>query len=437
MLMVEYWQPLENLLVNNLKLNINPMKTLNKYLGFFITVVLLFGCAPQKEPTKIVITNPTSMQRLDEAITMSRDEFQNYIVENAPAKIPILETPEGEEVPSQVDDVDQDGLWDEFFFLIDLEPNAEMELLVSFVKPQDVPDYAQRANIRFGSIDPPYKELDDVVRLKSAETALSSAEFQMEGPAWENDVVAFRNYFDARNGIDIYGKRTSEMVMDSVGLFESYHELQDWGMDVLNVGNSLGAGAIALEVNDEIHRIGLPENGMYHRIADGPLRASFELTFEDMEIEGNGYDIVHHISIWGGSHFYKSEVEIKGLTGNESLITGIVNMESDTFYVYNPNDTYVYFTTHDYQAYDGEILGMGILMEKGPFNFLLTAPETGEGVIQTYMASLNITEEKPVTFYFFAGWELQDPAFKDRDAFTKILEKYARRLASPVKVNLE
>jgi hypothetical protein len=259
----------------------------------------------------------------------------------------------------------------------------------------------------------------------------------MEGPAWENDVVAFRNYFDARNGIDIYGKRTSEMVMDSVGLFESYHELQDWGMDVLKVGNSLGAGAIALKVNDEIHRIGLPEEGTYRRLTDGPLRASFELTFKGMKVENNSYDILHHISIWGGTHFYKSTVNVSGLTGDESLVTGIVNMEIDTFSVINHNDQYVSLVTHGNQAFDGEILGMGILMHKEPFNQVTTAPESGEGIIQTYMASLNITEDKPVTFYFFAGWELQDPSFKDEDAFISVIDKYAQRLANPVDVNLE
>lgn len=413
------------------------MKTLQKIIGVALLGSFVFGCAPENEQTRIYVKNPTDMQRLNEAIVLERTEFANYIAENAPANIPILETIDGEMVPSQVDDIDRDGLWDEFFFLLDLEPNAEIELLVSFVEPGDVPDYAQRANVRFGDIDPPYKELDDVMRLKSTKTELSSAEFQMEGPAWENDIIAFRNYFDARNGIDIYGKRTSEMVMDSVGLFEDYHTLQDWGMDILKVGNSLGAGAIALEVDDEIHRIGLPEKGMYHRIADGPLRASFELTFENMDIDGNSYDIVHHISIWGGTHFYKSDVQVSGITGDEKLITGIVNMDSDTFHVSNPNDQYVYFTTHDYQAYDGEILGMGILMEKGPFNYILTAPETGEGVTQTYMASMDISEDEPVTFYFFAGWQLQNPAFEDRDVFLKIIDKYAQRLANPVEVNLE
>jgi hypothetical protein len=413
------------------------MKTPNILFGIALFLVVGTGCTPVQEETKIIISNPTNIQRLDEPVTMQRSEFSNYIGDNLSATIPVLETIDGEPVPSQVDDLNKDGEWDEFFFLVDLEPNVNLELVVTFAEPGAVPDYAERANVRFGSANPPYEELDEVVRLKSTETELSSAEFQMEGPAWENDVVAFRNYFDARNGIDIYGKRTSEMVMDSVGLFESYHELQDWGMDVLKVGNSLGAGAIALKVNDEIHRIGLPEEGTYRRLTDGPLRASFELTFKGMKVENNSYDILHHISIWGGTHFYKSTVNVSGLTGDESLVTGIVNMEIDTFSVINHNDQYVSLVTHGNQAFDGEILGMGILMHKEPFNQVTTAPESGEGIIQTYMASLNITEDKPVTFYFFAGWELQDPSFKDEDAFISVIDKYAQRLANPVDVNLE
>lgn len=412
------------------------MKTMRTLwlLGLIIAGV---ACTPVEEQVKIHLVNPTDIQRLDEPITLQRDEFANYLTSYDSAVVPVLETVDGEQVPSQVDDLDGDGSWDELFFLYDLEPSVELNLNVSFVQPDEVPDYAQRANVRFGDKKPPYKELDDVTRLKSNETAISSEAFQMEGPAWENDVVAFRNYFDARNGIDIYGKRTDDIVIDSVGLFESYHELQDWGMDVLKVGNSLGAGSIALQVDGEIYRIGMPEKGMYHRLADGPLRAMFRLTFEGMDIGGRGYDIIHDISIWGGTHFYKSSVEISGLSGNEELVTGIVNMEIDTFSVLNHNDNYVSLVTHGNQAFDGEILGMGILVHKDPFNEVMTAPEEGEGITQTYMVSLDIPQDNPVDYYFFAGWELQNPAFKDKDTFVKIIDEYAERLANPVTVNLE
>ncbi len=47
---------------------------------------------------------------------------------------------------------------------------------------------------------------------------VTSAAYQMEGPAWENDLVGFRNYLDQRNGMDIFGKIESRMVLDSVGV---------------------------------------------------------------------------------------------------------------------------------------------------------------------------------------------------------------------------
>ncbi|MBK7700210.1 MAG: DUF4861 family protein [Saprospiraceae bacterium] len=46
------------------------------------------------------------------------------------------------------------------------------------------------------------------------------------------------------------------MVLNSVGIHENYHEMQDWGMDILKVGNSLGAGAIGLIIGDSLFRIG-------------------------------------------------------------------------------------------------------------------------------------------------------------------------------------
>lgn len=50
----------------------------------------------------------------------------------------------------------------------------------------------------------------------------------MEGPAGKNDKVGFRNYYDLRNGMDIFGKITDKMVLDTIGLTGSYHDLSNW-----------------------------------------------------------------------------------------------------------------------------------------------------------------------------------------------------------------
>ncbi len=74
-----------------------------------------------------------------------------------------------------------------------------------------------------------------------------SFDIQFEGPGWESDKIGYRIYLDWRNAIDIFGKKTDAMVLHNVGLdgFDSYHEMQDWGVDILKVGSALGIGTLA------------------------------------------------------------------------------------------------------------------------------------------------------------------------------------------------
>jgi hypothetical protein len=141
-----------------------------------------------------------------------------------------------------------------------------------------------------------------------------------EGPAWENDKVAFRLYFDTRNGKDIFAKRQPAMVMDTVGTNKnaSYHALSDWGMDVLHVGRSLGAGSVAIAAKDAdgkdtLIRLGGPnvKKEIYHAIADGPVRAVFTIDYE-WEINGSLVSIKDETSIWGGQYFYETKLIIQG-----------------------------------------------------------------------------------------------------------------------------
>ena len=276
----------------------------------FVTALMLSSCSQFGVKTTIVVKNPTALDRPDEPVIVSRERLASLTGKPIPEdKIPVLKDEVNQLLPSQADDLDKDGKWDELFFLVDLAPDSEKKINVSFVKKGNIPGYTQRSNVRFAAMDSLYTEIDHARRLKSMDSPSTQKVFQLEGPAWENDNVAFRNYYDARNGMDIFGKRTKNMVLDSVGLTpHSYHKLAGWGMDILKVGNSLGAGAIALKKGGHLYRIDLPEEGTYKLIVDGPLRSIFELGFKNLMIEGNNYNIIHRISIWGGTHFYKIEV---------------------------------------------------------------------------------------------------------------------------------
>ncbi|NQU86615.1 MAG: DUF4861 family protein [Mariniphaga sp.] len=84
-----------------------------------------------------------------------------------------------------------------------------------------------------------------------------SFDIRYEGPGWESDKIGYRFYLDWRNAVDIFGKKVDTMVLQNVGLdgFDSYHEMSDWGVDVLKVGNSLGLGSIGHWENNKALRV--------------------------------------------------------------------------------------------------------------------------------------------------------------------------------------
>lgn len=92
------------------------------------------------------------------------------------------------------------------------------------------------------------------LKLPNSHTDHSSF-IRYEGPGWESDKVAYRLYLDWRNAIDVFGKKTNQMILESVGQdgYDSYHKMQDWGMDILKVGNSLGLGSFGRYDGNEVH----------------------------------------------------------------------------------------------------------------------------------------------------------------------------------------
>lgn len=84
-----------------------------------------------------------------------------------------------------------------------------------------------------------------------------SFDIRYEGPGWESDKIGYRFYLDWRNAVDIFGKTVDTLVLQNIGLdgFDSYHEMCDWGVDVLKVGGSLGMGSIGHWANETANRV--------------------------------------------------------------------------------------------------------------------------------------------------------------------------------------
>jgi hypothetical protein len=376
----------------------------------------------------VVDNSGSELSRTDLAVVISRADVKKYQAVPEGDQFVVAIDGKGEVLPSQNDDLDGDGQWDELAFLVDVDGESQKSIHFEVRSAAEMPVFPKRTNIRFGYQHEPFAEVVSAERLKTTDSPSSSAAWQMEGPAWENDVVGFRNYYDARNGMDIYGKRTSEMVLDSVGIRgQYYHELDDWGMDILHTGASLGAGAIAIRVGDTLTRVGVMQQGTYRFITEGPVRAIFELAFEGVEVGDRRYNLRHEISIYAGDHFYRSNVWVDGLNGDEELVAGIVNLhQKESFQVDVPGFKIV--ASHGPQAFLGENLGMAILVPEDEFVGSWKAPDTGYGIVETHLVSMKLTKGKSTDFAFFAGWEYQDDGFARLDYFKKMVSGSTLRL---------
>lgn len=130
--------------------------------------------------------------------------------------------------------------------------------------------------------------------------------------AWENDKIAFRAYGKALEktegdayGFDVWVKSTSQLVLNDRYKRNDYHIDHGDGLDYYHVGYTLGAGNMAPYVKDTIRY-----SGNYHHwkvLDNGPLRSSFQLSYDSWNAGGIKVTAVKNISLDAGSQLNKIE----------------------------------------------------------------------------------------------------------------------------------
>jgi hypothetical protein len=406
----------------------------------FLLTLGLAGC--QKPPEiRLHVRNPLDQFRKDAIVLLTRSSIDQWM-DLEDGVLPMLYGPTGDPVPCQWDDVNGDGAWDELFALTDLEALGQKTLTLRPVASDQVPAFQWRTNLRLGANRPGYPELLKADRLEGItyhNHSRTGEVYQMEGPAWENDKVGFRNYLDQRNGMDIFGKLTAQMVLDSVGIAgrQSYHEPDSWGMDILKVNTSLGAGAIGYLYNDSIYRVGDNGSGTYEVVFEGPLRSRFNLIYDPWEIAGMRIKVVHQVEIVAGRLCYQSQVTRSGSGEDLDLVTGIVNILSDSLVVLDLDAQYTGVMTHDLQAEDTTLLAMALVVSKMELLSYGEAPSSGDGITETYYVVLDAPENQPVPYRFYALWERQDPRWAHPEEAEDFLKQEAERWTQSVTIEVE
>lgn len=399
---------------------------MNKLFPFIF--ILFSFCAEKKQV--IVVSNTTEVDQEFKEVIISRND-----IKQKGEPLPVIY--DGAVLlPSQLEDMNNDGKWDNLVFQISVPSKSQKELLIDWVEKENYPTFEKNTQVYMGyseSRNGEFVSVESHVRPADHVAQSTPYLYQFEGPGWENNMIGFRSYFDSRNGKDIFGKTTSELVLHNVRTGENYHELQSWGMDILKVGNSLGAGALALLKNDSTIRLGETEYAAFEKIVEGPVRSIFKLSYKGWNVLGEEYELVDQITIYANKRWYKSQVFVPGHE-TDTLVTGIVNLKNATVEQHTEAQFDV-LMTHGKQSANEDYLGMALLIPSTSKVAFSKSPSKSDGIVSTEIAKLKAANGQH-EYYFYAGWELENSIFADRVQFQKEIRKAAISISSSIEVDI-
>jgi len=224
---------------------------------------------------------------------------------------------------------------------------------------------------------------------------------RMDDFAWENDKIAFRIYGKAlegtpgdAHGVDVWVKRTKDLVIDRWYESGDYHRDHGEGLDYYSVGMTLGAGDIVPYINDSLW---FPKHYREYEILDnGPLRTTFRLDYEEWNAGGIPLRVSKLISLDAGSQLNRVEVRFDspdpvsfpaaiGIVQRSDPGTHLMDREAGVMAYWEPP-----------HGQDGTT-GIGVIVE---------APVEDIRLAQGHLlAVVELSTGEPLVYYAGAAWD--------------------------------
>lgn len=251
-----------------------------------IAVVLALPPAAVQAQLTVRAENTLDIARPSETIELAWPSVTSQLAGARAGNVRVLDAATRTEIPSQVVDDDGDGTPDSLIFQGSFFPHETKAFVVEAAPPAKVdtsPVFVTHTMPR-----------DDM--------------------AWESDRIAYRMYGQGlwkvdsllSSGIDVWVKRVRYPIVTKwyAKGHDSYHRDTGEGADFFDVGQSLGAGGTAIWRDGTLYRAANFKS--YRILANGPVRAEFEVTYEPWDAAGLRVTEVKRIAIDAGHNLNRT-----------------------------------------------------------------------------------------------------------------------------------
>lgn len=232
---------------------------------------------------------------------------------------------DGAEIPSQLD-----RLLGEAAFVADICGSRDFEVVYS----------SKPAENRFpGRVHAQMWLKNPDKTLRAADTLFSTKDdmyhrLHHHGPAFESEYAAYRIYFDKKQTIDTYGKKSPRLELAETMWYPSDEQLAaGYGHDNLRVFGSVGVGTLKgwdAAKNRMIH-ITEFDRREARIIARGPVRTVVEMAVEGWRYGGRRIGMVSRYILYAGHSDVQVENSITGDCDGLLFTTGVMKMAGNSF----------------------------------------------------------------------------------------------------------
>ena len=303
----------------------------------FSLLVLLAALVAQAQTTlKVSVGNPLSVRRTAVPVTIQLE---------SPVRSALVVDSRGEEQPCQLDDLDNDGRYECLSFIVaEIGGKKTLDYSVTLSNEGQPRAYTPQVYAEMMLTNKKIKSSNKQDLYISSLTVDNGTNpswmLHHHGPAFENDMVAYRIYFDERQTVDIYGKyRRGLELRDTQFYPDSLQKATGYGDDVLWVGKTFGVGAMRGWNKGAMQMLQDVESRTLSVVSRGPLRTVVKVVdkgwnprYPDTCTPDERIDMTTYYTLYAGRRDCQVDILFSRDASRLQLSTGLVNVKQSSEY---------------------------------------------------------------------------------------------------------
>lgn len=235
------------------------------------------------------------------------------------------------ELPSQLDDLDGDGRFDELVFPVPASAQP-LRVRVDYSTAPVAHDYTPLVNAQMWWKNPD-KSLTETAQLSSDKDDMYH-KLHHHGPAFESDRAAYRVYFDKKQSIDTYGKKQPGLELRETMWYPTDGQLAEGsGHDNLRVFGSISVGVLKgwdAKKQKMLHITEMSRREATIRAA-GPVRTVVDMRVEGWRYGGRTLTMTSRYILYAGHADVQVENRLEGDFAGLDFVTGVMKIKNGAY----------------------------------------------------------------------------------------------------------